>query len=127
MEKHIRVLLAEDNELVRETIVDGTHVQQYLFTQVKNGAEAMSAMGSNSFDVIILDVGLPGLMNGLDVLQKARELRLDLPPVIVMTGYPKKVHKERAERLGAVAYLTKTPLNVDELVAAITKALASYT
>jgi CheY-like chemotaxis protein len=126
MEKQTRVLLAEDNELVRETIVEGTHAQQYSYTHVKDGAEALRVIQSDSFDVIILDVGLPGL-NGLDVLQKARDLQLNIAPVIIVTGYPKKVWKERAERLGAVAYLTKAPLSVNELVTAIKQALASHT
>ena len=124
MEKKARVLLAEDNDLVRETIVGGTDAQQYSYRHVKEGLEALQVIQSETFDVIILDVGLPGL-NGLDVLQKARDLQLDIAPVIIVTGYPKKVYKERAEKLGAIAYLTKAPLSLEELIDAIKGALAS--
>jgi DNA-binding response OmpR family regulator len=71
-----------------------------------------------------LDVGLPSL-NGLEVLQKARDLKLAIAPVIIVTGFPQQAHKRRAESLGAVAYLTKAPLSLDKLVDAITNALDS--
>lgn len=100
-----RVLLVEDEELVREPVGRFLRSHGYVVVEARDGREALSEIGKASFDVVLSDVSMPG-MGGIALLRGIREKDLDLP-VILFTGQPSVETAVNAVELGALAYLTK--------------------
>ena len=103
----IRILLADDHAVVRKglrQIVEEDNDMQ-VTGEAQNGEEALSLVRSTTFDVVILDISMPG-RGGLDVL---RDLKAEprAPKVIVLSMYPEEQYAIRSLRDGASAYLTK--------------------
>ena len=103
----IRILLADDHAVVRKglrQIVEEDNDMQ-VTGEAQNGEEALSLVRSTTFDVVMLDVSMPG-RGGLDVL---RDLKAEpqAPKVIVLSMYPEEQYAIRSLRDGASAYLTK--------------------
>lgn len=73
--------------------------------------------------VIITDINMPGI-KGLDMLELIAQKR-KLPPSIVITGYPSEDFQIRAEKIGAIAWITK-PFSMQKLYDLTVKALESY-
>lgn len=86
-----------------------------------DGARALELLASETFDVVVTDVRLPGA-DGLSILRHVREAKLDLE-VILTTAYGTIHDAVTAMKLGAAEYLTK-PFDPDDASAAITMALA---
>ncbi len=124
MNDQIEVLIIEDTREASDTIKDRISQLKCSCTQVEDGTTALSIIQQRSFDVIILDIGLPG-RNGLEVLAEARRLRPDLAPVIVLTGFAEESLQVKAKELGAFDYITKDPLPTKRLRDAILKAVNS--
>jgi CheY-like chemotaxis protein len=80
---------------------------------VSNGKEALHLLKENtdSYDVIILDYGLPAGMNGLEFMSKAKALVKNLPPVIMVTGEYDTAVKSKAKDLGIRAFFLKSDLD----------------
>ena len=85
------------------------------------GKEALEAVEKKQWDVILLDINMPG-RSGLDVLQDIRRLHPQLP-VVVLSAFPEKDYAVRAFKLGAAGYVSKQGAS-GELLAAIRKALS---
>jgi CheY-like chemotaxis protein len=122
MPDDIRVLIIEDNYLIREAIKDCTAGLTCSFTEAEDEREALSHIGSQDFDVIFLDVGLPEA-DGLETLRMAKELRPDLPPVVILTGYLDEARRRKAEEIGVFEYLTKNQLSTPAITRVIALAL----
>src|ERR671932_574249 len=84
-----------------------------------SGEEALAALSRSDFDVLLLDIRMPGL-SGLDTLREIRKLE-DAPEVIMLTADTSLGTGLEAMRLGAYDYLTK-PSTLDEMEAVIRKA-----
>ena len=116
-----RVLVVDDEEIVRESYKLALTEAGYEVRTVPNGREAISACRAEHFDVMLADIRMPD-MDGLEVSQvvvhEFPEVR-----VIVITGYPSSESAARAKRLGVSDYLQK-PVAPDRLSAATAAALA---
>ena len=99
------VLLVDDDPLFRSSAQRPLKIAGYEVTTAADADEALSAIESRAFDVIITDVNLPG-MNGIELLRCVRELDT-LVSVIVLTGQPNADSAARAAELGAMHYLIK--------------------
>jgi len=112
----MRLLLVEDDELLGDGVKAGLSQFGYTIDWLKDGKSARLALQSESFDLIILDLSLPG-MSGLSVLQHARNEGCTTP-VIILTA--RETIEDRVKGLdsGADDYLTK-PFDLDELTARI--------
>lgn len=112
----MRLLLVEDDELLGDGVKTGLSQFGYTIDWLKDGKSARLALQSESFDLIILDLSLPG-MSGLNVLQHARNEGCTTP-VIILTA--RETIEDRVKGLdsGADDYLTK-PFDLDELTARI--------
>ena len=116
----IKVFVVDDHSIVREgakRIIADTDDMEVV-GECSNGREALHLILDNSYDVILLDIALPG-MDGLDVLRavKARKPAL---PILILSMYPEGQYASRVLREGASGYVTKESLPT-ELVTAIRK------
>ena len=124
----MNVLVIEDDPTVGGFIRRGLEEQRYRVTLVPNGEDGERIAASESFDVLILDMRLPG-KSGLDVLQSLRARGFETP-VLVLTAQDAVDAKVRTFRAGADDYVTK-PFAFEELLARVEalsrrpKALAS--
>jgi CheY-like chemotaxis protein len=116
-----KVLIIDDTDTVRRTIKAMLFDFDCEFSEASNGAEALALLSTTSPDVIFLDLKLPDL-SGIEVLRTAREHGWIHGNVIVVTGYPDLESRREVLNLGIFHYLTKTPLEFEELRAAFTKA-----
>jgi PAS domain S-box-containing protein len=81
-----RVLLVDDDDLVRETLVAQLEAQGHFVLSASGGDDALSLLETNApIDILVTDLAMPG-MNGLALIQKAQRLRSRLP-AILLTGY----------------------------------------
>ena len=112
----MNVLVIEDDPTVGGFIRRGLEEQRYRVSLVPNGEEGERIAASESFDVIILDMRLPG-KSGLDVLQSLRARGLETP-VLILTAQDAVDAKVRTLRAGADDYVTK-PFAFEELLARV--------
>ena len=118
-DKNFHVLITEDDADVRIiTKLSLSRIAHLQVSEAANGAEAISQVTSNNFDVILLDVMMPG-MDGHEVCRRLkRDPKTADIPVIFLTARNEREDEELGFELGAVDYLVK-PVNADELAAKI--------
>lgn len=116
----MRLLLVEDDEILGDGIKAGLTMEGYAVDWLTNGALADEALKTNSYELIVLDLNLPG-MTGLDVLTSLRK-RKDETPVLVLTA--KDTVEDRVQGLdsGADDFVIK-PFDLSEVCARL-RALA---
>lgn len=110
----MKVLLAEDDEYLRSALMLALQRRQYMVEAVDSGPQALAALESTPFDIILLDLGLPGL-DGTEVLAELRVRGQELP-VIVITARDTVEDKVKGLDLGANDYIVK-PFDFRELEA----------
>lgn len=117
----IKVLITDDHPIVRQGIkqvLEDCHDIEVL-DEVGEGNELIKKIIDNEYDVILLDISLPG-RNGLDLLKEIKSLKPKLY-VLMLSMHPEEQYAIRALKLGASGYLTKASVS-DELISAIRKA-----
>ncbi|HUW38211.1 MAG TPA: response regulator transcription factor [Rhodocyclaceae bacterium] len=112
----MRILLAEDERTIAEALVRSLRNAGYAVDTVANGADADAALASQSFDLLILDLGLPKL-SGLEVLRRLRARKMTLP-VLILTAQDCVEDRVRGLDAGADDYLGK-PFALRELEARV--------
>jgi DNA-binding response OmpR family regulator len=110
----VRVLIAEDDPGVQRFVVKGLQEQAYAVDTVVSGRDALEQAEINCYDLIILDVMLPGL-SGFEVCRRLRELGLKIP-VLMLTARDAVEDRVAGLDHGADDYLTK-PFEFRELLA----------
>jgi len=114
----IRVLIADDHVIVRKglkQIVSETE-DMTVAAEAGNGQEVLDAVRANEYDVVLLDISMPGV-TGLEALKQLRTERPKLP-VLILSIHPEEQYAIRVLKAGASGYLTKASAP-DELVTAI--------
>jgi DNA-binding NtrC family response regulator len=114
------VLVVDDEEGVRRSCSRSLEGASCDVEAVPDGSEALRAMERNAFDLVMLDLRLPGT-DGMTVLRTIKE-RWPESEVVVMTGYPSIESAKEAIRLGACDYLEK-PVGPDEIIKAASSAM----
>ena len=115
-----KVLIADDHAIFREGLkqVIASTVDMVVADEADNGLEALNKIQHNHFDLLILDISMPG-RNGLDVLADIKKLKPNLP-VLILSMHPEEHFALRAFKAGASGYLTKGS-SPQELFAALQK------
>jgi len=117
-----RVLIADDEDGLRWVLEKGLRQAGYEVTAVRDGDEALRAFSEAPFDLVFLDIRMPGT-DGLTVLAKLRALASDAH-VIVMTAHGTMETAIQAMQRGAYDYLAK-PFDLDEVLLLAERALAA--
>jgi len=114
-----RILVVDDAPQVRRTLRATLTVEGYTVSEARDGAQALELFSSQPFDIILLDVNMPGI----DGLQACREIREKSEvPIIMLTVRDAERDKVRALDAGADDYVVK-PFGMEELLARIRAAL----
>jgi two-component system nitrogen regulation response regulator GlnG len=117
-----RVLVADDEDSLRWVLEKGLRHAGYDVVGVKDGESAVRAFEAEPFDLVFLDIRMPGL-GGLDVLTQLRQ-RHDAVQVIVMTAHGTMETAIQAMQRGAYDYLAK-PFDLDEVILLAERALTA--
>src|SRR3954462_10275245 len=117
----MRILVAEDDAVLAEGVMQTLRQSGYAVDRVQNGAEADSALAANQFDLLILDLGLPK-RSGLDVLRRLRATDSRVP-VLLLTALHGVSDRVRGLDAGAADYLAKPfdPAELEARVRALTR------
>ena len=114
-----RILIVDDEEEFVQTLSERLTLRDYDVTTALSGEEAIETVKNYNFDVVILDVSMPG-MSGVEALGKIKKIK-PLTEVIMLTGHATVESAVDGMKLGAVDYLLK-PCQNDDLIAKINMA-----
>jgi two-component system KDP operon response regulator KdpE len=120
MSNPLRVLVIDDEPAIRRFLRTSLTAQGYSLLEAEDGETGLAMLQRNAIDVLVLDLGLPGI-SGLDVLKKLRDGNSPVP-VIVLSSRDDETGKVTALDMGADDYVTK-PFGMDELLARIRAAV----
>lgn len=112
-----KILIIEDDPVVAQTIVAWAESENHTVEIVENGPDGLDRLKFYSYDLAILDWGLPG-MSGLDVLKAYRRIGVAQIPILMLTGKATIDDKEFGLDSGADDYLTK-PFEPREMAARV--------
>ncbi len=112
----IRVLLVDDEEDLVATLSERLEIRGFRVTGVHSGIEALQCVEEHPFDIVLMDVRMPGL----DGMETMKQMKLRWPglPVILVTGHLPESAAEDAQRLGAFDFFNK-PVDLKQLTARI--------
>ncbi len=117
------VLVVDDEEPILRVMEANLAREGYEVRTARDAATALHVLQQDPISTVIVDYLMPG-MNGIQMIQRLRELQLDVP-VIVVTAYGTIEQAVQAMKLGAFNYLTK-PINYDELISIVKKAVEQH-
>ncbi|MBA7576589.1 Response regulator UvrY [subsurface metagenome] len=116
----LKILIADDHEIVRKglktILVDAA--DKIIVDEASNGQEALNKINKNNYNMVVLDISMPG-KGGLDVLKQIKSENLNLP-VLVLSMHSEEQYARRVLRAGASGYMTKSTAT-EELLNAIYK------
>jgi ATP-dependent Lon protease len=113
-----KILIVDDEEIMRNFLLDVFIDEGYNLDLAVDGAEALEKISKNQYQLIITDIRMPGV-DGTQVLKKAKESNPHVE-VIVITGYASPQTKQECQRLGAAYYIAK-PFQINQIRALVNK------
>lgn len=116
-----KILIVEDDEAISNLININLNMVGYETKQEFDGQEALAAIKKEKFDLIIMDIMLPGI-DGFEIMQKIKDMNI---PVIFLTAKNSVIDKVKGLKLGAEDYMVK-PFETVELIARIEVVLRRY-
>lgn len=116
----IRIFVIDDHAIVREGLkqVISNVPNIEIAGEASNGNQALARLRTDSYDLVLLDIAMPGV-GGLELLKQLKSEKPDLP-VLMLSMYPEEQYAVRTLKAGASGYLTKESAP-EELIAAIRK------
>jgi two-component system KDP operon response regulator KdpE len=117
----LRVLVVDDEPPIRRFLRTSLGSQGYDVLEAQDGKQALDLMRRNAIDLVVLDLGLPGTIDGFSVIERLRGDGSSVP-IVVLSARTDEAGKVRALDLGADDYVSK-PFGTDELRARIRAAL----
>jgi two-component system nitrogen regulation response regulator NtrX len=116
------ILIVDDEIGIQESLSGVLEDEGHKASAAASGEECLEILGKQAFDVVLLDIWLPGI-DGLETLRKIRELE-DAPEVIMISGHGTIETAVRATKLGAYDFLEK-PLSIDKTLILLKNAVDS--
>ena len=111
---YFSILVVDDEVDFLETLVKRLLKRNINSTGVTSGEEALEVMREKRFDVVILDIKMPGGMDGIETLREIKKLQ-PLAEVILLTGHASVETSIEGMKLGAFDYLLK-PIKLEDLL-----------
>ena len=115
MNEKVKILVADDEEVIRNLLIDVLSEEGYEVTAVTNGVEAIAKIKEEPFDIVFSDVHMPG-MNGVDTLKTIKAISPETA-LIIMDSYPDHLLDE-AREIGVFAHLHK-PFDIKGVITAV--------
>ena len=106
--------MVDDELVVRDSLKEWLMDEGFSVDMAQSGKEAIDLLSANDYALMLLDIKMPG-MDGVEVLRIAKEMREDLP-VVMMTAYATVETAVEAMKIGARDYLMK-PFDIEALIA----------
>jgi len=104
----MRILVVEDQDSIRRMIEALVQARGYQVTAVSSGAKAIDVAMTDTPDIVLLDLNLPGQYDGFDVCQRLRsDPTTRTVPVVIISAMDDDESRSRATAAGATAYYTK--------------------
>lgn len=119
MDETLRVLIVDDEDDFRETIVKRLNARKILAEGAASGIKGLEILKAKDFDVIVLDVKMPD-MDGIETLRHVKQMKPEVE-VIMLTGHASVEFGIKGMQLGAFDYVMK-PAPLNELLDTITQA-----
>ena len=123
MKEAIKVLIADDDPILRRLLPSQIGAKDFEFTTAENAREVFALLKNEDFDVVLLDVNLPDA-SGIEILSSLR-LNANAPEVVMLTADKSLATGIEAMRRGAYDYITK-PANPQQVEAIVRKASEKY-
>jgi len=117
-----RILIVEDESRIAAFLEKGLQKNGYETAIATDGEEALQIIQKGSFDLLLLDLGLP-IKDGWTVLREIRQTQQKIPDVIILTARSDDGDRLNSIQLGAKGYITK-PFRLDELLSRVQSILA---
>jgi two-component system nitrogen regulation response regulator NtrX len=117
----VRVLVVDDEPGIRDSLSGVLHDEGWDVECASDGESCLTRLGERSYDVVLLDIWLPGI-DGLEVLSRIQSISAgDRPAVVMISGHGSIESAVKATKLGAFDFLEK-PLTIDKVVVTIKNA-----
>jgi two-component system nitrogen regulation response regulator NtrX len=117
-----RILVVDDEPGIRQSLSGALEDDGYSVEAVENGEACLEALGRAEFELVLLDIWLPG-MDGMEVLSRVQEIPFAERPLVVMiSGHANIEGAVKATKLGAFDFLEK-PLSLEKISVAVKNAL----
>jgi DNA-binding response OmpR family regulator len=113
MQTMVHILVVDDDKNTRRLIRAVLEAEGYMVTTAVDGQDALNKIGQHCFDLIVLDVMMPG-MDGYELTQTLREGQSELP-ILMVSARQLPAHRHQGFLVGTDDYMTK-PLDVEEMV-----------
>ncbi|MGG4268189.1 response regulator transcription factor [Peribacillus simplex] len=116
-----RILLAEDEEVLRMLVVDTLEDEDYEVDEAADGMEALQLLESNTYDLIILDYMMPGY-SGLEIIEKLQSSEIkNQGKILMLSAKSQQFEQERILEAGADYFMAKpfSPLKLIEKIEVI--------
>lgn len=124
-----KILLVEDDQFLSSLLKNRLEKEKFEVTPAHDGPEALKILKAQNFDLILLDIILPG-KSGFDVLE---EIQSDPQmqgkrsiPVIVISNLGQETDIERGRELGVIDYFVKARISIDDLVKKVRGLLENF-
>lgn len=113
-----KILLVEDEPLLRETYEIILSTQPYTSDVAENGQEALSMYNEKNYDLVLLDIMMP-VMNGVEFLEEVRKSGESKSKIVIMSNLSSGKEFERARELGVDDFILKSDLSPKQLISQI--------
>jgi DNA-binding NtrC family response regulator len=122
---NLSALVVDDEQDFLETLVNRLQRRRIDTAGARSGEEALEIMKKKLFDVVILDVKMPGGMDGIETLREMKKIQ-PLAEVLLLTGHASVETSIEGMKLGAFDYLLK-PIKIEELMTKMAEAFERKT
>ena len=120
--RNARILIVDDEPGIRESLRGVLEDEEFLCEAVENGERCLEELARQNYEVVLLDVWLPG-MDGMETLARIQEIPFaDRPEVVIVSGHGTIETAVKATKLGAFDFLEK-PLTIEKVTVVIKNAL----
>ncbi len=111
-----KILWIEDDKFLRSILIKKFESSGHIVLKAENGEEALSIISTETPDIMVIDILLPGL-NGFDILQKIKmNEKFRNIPVIILSNINKPSDIDKAKALGAQKFLVKSSVSLNEII-----------